>query len=86
MEHIWNNTRSKLFARDTRVQIYRRPVVPVITSFSVTPTNIDLDDRLTGTISFSLVLQELQVKLQQPELLELEITHRLERHLLEDQG
>ena len=49
-----NNTRSKLFARDTRVQIYRRPVVPVITSFSVTPTTIDLDDRLTGTISFSL--------------------------------
>ena len=26
----------------------------MITSFSVTPTTIDLDDRLTGTISFSL--------------------------------
>ena len=50
----WKNTRSKFFARTTATQIYRRPVVPVITSFSVTPTSIDLDDRLTGTISFSL--------------------------------
>ena len=49
-----NNTRSKLFTRTGASQIYRRPVVPVITSFSVTPTTIDLDDRLTGTISFSL--------------------------------
>ena len=49
-----NNTRSKLFARTGASQIYRRPVVPVITSFSVTPTTIDLDNRLTGTISFSL--------------------------------